>query len=100
MIRSLKKLGSSEESSRIQDYTQNALAPLLKSLVVDGLLIKDVELVTGVNEVPHKLGRQFQGWIISDKTGTADIWRVPTNLETRLLTLEADADVTISLWVY
>lgn len=62
-------------------------------------LLKDVVLSNGATVIPHRLGRQMQGWFIADINGAASIFRsAPLNDTT--LTLTSDALVTANIGVF
>jgi hypothetical protein len=76
------------------------LNPVLALPILGGNQIDSINLTAGVpRAINTLLQRMQQGWILTDKTADANVWRTaPFNSTT--LTLEADVDVTISLWVY
>lgn len=83
----------------MQQQWSQQLNPLLQMPFSSGSFLTNVQLINGVTTFAHYLGRQMQGWIVSDKDADASIYRSePLNNQT--LTLTSDADVTISLWVF
>jgi hypothetical protein len=84
----------------LQTQWSAQLNPLLAVPLTQGIQINDVVLLSGVPfVVNHLLNRKMQGWQIVDKDGYADIKRTqPFNSKT--LTIEANANVTVSLWCY
>lgn len=84
------------------DQAQTRWASQLNPLLanpVNTLLFMDAVLVTGVNVLNHRLGKNQQGWIITDIQGIATIYRsAPFNDKT--LTLTSSADVTLTLGVF
>jgi hypothetical protein len=56
----------------VQDHIAQSIAPLAESEVVDGNLIKEIDLTTSAdNLVEHKLGREPLGWIVVRKFADA-----------------------------
>ena len=49
--------------------------------------------------INHLLGRTQQGWLMTDNTANANVWRTQPFNDTTL-TLEASADTTIRLMVF
>lgn len=96
--RGMPTIGSTEELNRIQDYIVKTLTPLLNSAIGNGVLLRDLQLAIGTNEVAHKLGRVPQGWIVVDKNLNEDI--CSTAKTRNLLTLETSGAVTVSLWIF
>lgn len=76
------------------------LNPVIALPILNGVLLTDI--VLAANEplaINHMLQRKQQGWMITDLTSNAAVWRtVAFNALT--LTLEASANVTISIWVF
>jgi hypothetical protein len=57
--------------SKMQDKWGSLLNPLLNNPVTQGVLLEDTTIVAGLNQIQHKLGRAYRGWV---NCGT-----VPTN---------------------
>lgn len=76
------------------------LNPIISIPMLSGIPLNNISLV--INKplaINHLLQRMQQGWIVTDNTGNAVVWRTqPFNQTT--LTLESDANTTISLWVF
>lgn len=83
-----------------QKQWKSELDPLLSNPLTQGSLLKSINLTANTALViNHYLGRQMQGWFIVDNTSFCEIKRTaPLNNQT--LTLEANANTTISLWVF
>jgi len=101
-VRGLKRLTGEFAVEKAQEYTDLALTPLQNSVILNGVLLKNIELANGITEVPHKLGREPIGWLIVGKDATADIWdSQATNARKRItLLLNSSADVVVSLWIF
>lgn len=53
------------------------LNPVIQNPLVNGIYLKGTSLVAGSNQIAHKLGRQYQGWIncgILNSTSTSGSW--------------------------
>lgn len=76
----------------------SALNPFLANLLIQGLPLWSVSLTSGIpRTLNHSLGRNQLGFFIIDQNAAASIFRTqPFNAET--ITLQSNADVTISLW--
>lgn len=84
---------------QLQTVWRSILNPFIAQAYLNGLLLKQVSLVSGANVVNHKLNRMQQGWVIADQNAVASIYRSQAfNDET--LTLVSSATVTINLWVF
>jgi hypothetical protein len=90
--------GGGDTFQRLQDNVQNALTPLLKLPISDGVLITGIMLKAGQpNKISHTLSRQPRLWILADQSANANVWR--TGWDALLLTLQTSADCTVALWV-
>lgn len=58
----------------------------------------DVQINTTDTIINHGLGIVPNGWIILDKQGNSNVWRV--SWTDKQIILRASAQVTIKLWVY
>lgn len=97
---SLPKFQTKDQSfALLQTNWATSLDPVLANPIIQGLALKNVQLVVGTNVINHLLARKQQGYLITDLQGIADIYRsAPFNSQT--LTLTSNADVTVNLWVY
>lgn len=83
----------------LQNRWASQLNPVLANRFVQGRQITGVRLISGDNVINHLLSAQQNGWVITDQTAAASIYRsAPLNDTT--LTLNSSAPVTVSLWVY
>lgn len=91
---------ASDEINRIQDNVKNALDPVLKLPISNGVFIEDVALVSGQdNPIAHKLGRKPVLWFLAGQDTNANVWEVSTDQPDIYLNLRASANCTVSLWV-
>jgi hypothetical protein len=77
------------------------LNPVIANPILSGLEIKNVVLnpVTGITIINHNLGRNMQGWFVTDINASVTVYRSqPFNNKT--LTLTSSGGATINLWVY
>jgi hypothetical protein len=96
-----------KDLEQVQSNISNTIAPVLKSLIVDGVLVKDIVLASGVNRVNHTLGRPPEGWIIVDRNSAATVFKtVPvagtanTITDSSTISLTASGAVTVSIWFF
>lgn len=104
MLKQVKKISSDiREVNQLQENVEQVLSPIIDKEILDGILIKDVQLVTGQdNIVSHLLGRDLVGWIVTRQKSNAVVWdsQDSSTSKSRTLTLNCSANVTISLWVF
>jgi hypothetical protein len=99
MIKAFKKLQAKDaDLNRVQANIEQVLTPILDSKVVDSLVLKDVEVVSGNNVVSHKLGRTMFGYLVIRKSANIDIYDIEVSKTT--LTLNCSGAATISVLVF
>jgi hypothetical protein len=98
-MRSFKTIQLKDESvNRFQDNVKDAIDPLLRLPIIDGLLLENIPLTAGsANQISHKLGRVPRMWILADQSTNANVWR--TEWTNALLTLNTSANCRVNLWV-
>lgn len=76
------------------------LNPLLANKLIQGVALDNIVLIANTPQtINHYLGKNQSGFIVTDQTAAASIYRTqPFN--SKNITLEANATVTINLWVY
>lgn len=83
----------------MQRQWSSQINPLLAVSLTQGSLLSNITIINGSNTFNHYLGRQMQGWFITDQNALASIYRsAPLNSQT--LTLTSNAAVTIALWIF
>ena len=92
----------SEELNKIQDYVSAAIGDLANNRLINGIILKNIKLVSGLNEIEHKLNRQLIGWKIIRIRTNAQVWdeQDANKRSAKTLLLQASAPVTIDLYVF
>lgn len=85
-----------------QGGLQQALGPLLKNPLTNGIILEGVALTTGSNTISHGLGRNLQGWFTVRVRSSATFYDTQDTNTTpqNTLVLVASADVVVNLYVY
>lgn len=97
-MKPLRKLTTdSPELNQVQEYMQQALAPVFGCPLLSGVHI-ETTLATGTQSVAHKLGRKPQGYIIVGKSANIDVWG--NTFSKANLELQSSGAVTVKIWVY
>jgi len=96
--------------SKIQDNLAHKVDEIGSSLILDGRLIEGIVLTTGAATlVSHTLGRPVKGWfVVKTRPKTAPpatpiyIWDIDiaVGLRSLYLSMWADQNCTVSLWVF
>lgn len=102
-IRDYKKIQSQDDVlNRVQDQIEVSFQELGRTEILDGVLLRNVSLTTGANDIEHKLDRTVRGWFLTRKRANADVWDTQDNnaRPTKFLTLQASADVVVDIWAF
>jgi hypothetical protein len=104
VLRSFQRYDVTDPSVRELQYRlEETLRPITDSSIIDGILIKDVDLASGTStKIAHKLGRTLQGWIIVGRNAAQHVYDEnsgQTDLNT-YLHLTAGGTVTVNIWVF
>jgi hypothetical protein len=83
----------------LQTQWRSILNPVLSNPATNASILESVKLASGTNVINHKLGRQQQGWFITDINGSANIYRSAA-FNDLTLTLTSDAAVTVNIMVF
>lgn len=76
------------------------LNPLISLPILNGNMIENISLTASTPLViNHLLQRMPQGWFLTDATADAIVWRTAV-FNKLTITLESDADTTISFWIF
>ena len=98
MLQGFKKIRTdSENVDRVQDNLLAVLNPVTQDRMLNRLEYS-ATINTTDTIIPHALGYQPVGWIITDKTATGDVWRI--NWDNTKITLRASAPVTIKIILF
>ncbi len=103
-LTNLKKIGLKDpESQKLQQNVENAIEPIIRKEIIDGVLLTKVCLDPGIsNEVKHGLGRAPLGWMIVRKRADARIWDVQdfNNNPSKTLSITCSHAVTVDIWIF
>ena len=101
MARSFRTVNASDPLwDQLQANIAQAITPAINCPLIDGVLIKDVDLTTSSRDISHGLGRPYQGWLVVDIDANQKVYSVSNNKKDRLLTLKASGATRVSIWVF
>lgn len=88
------------ELKKLEDDTREAFFRMYaNNPILNGLYIENIAIVSGTAKVVnHKLQRKLKGYFIGKISADANIWDTASGDKT--LTLNSDANVTVSIWVF
>ena len=100
MIPTLERVQAKDaELRRVVDKVATFGAALQSIPILDGRLVRDVELSGVLTKVAHGLARRPLGWIIVSRINATGIWDSAPKDGT-FLYLGANDPVTVDLWVF
>jgi hypothetical protein len=95
----LKTVNTSDKNLQlIQDYVNQALTAIQLSTFQGGVLLADVALTTAGTQVVHTLGRTPKVCFPVLMNADSRVW--VTASDSKTVTLDCSANVTVSLWVF
>lgn len=89
--------------NRMQDNVVQGIDSLGQVPLIDGVLIENVVLTTGItNHIPHKLQRPLIGWMITRMRANSIVWdsQDAAAQPAQILDLHCSANVTVDIWVF
>ena len=89
--------------NQIQENIEQVLEPFIINPILNGVLIKEVNIVSGTTtNIEHKLGRKPLGWIVTRKRADSRVWDLnDTNTaQDKTLSLTCSSNVKIDLWIF
>lgn len=93
------QLSSNLDWSLANPLWASILNPVISNPTNAVQVLQNVNLLSGSNVINHRLGRQMQGWFVTDIQGSATIYRsAPFNNMT--LTLTSNSAVTVNIGVF
>lgn len=102
----IKSIGSTQFNdqalSKMQSNILEAVNPLLKNPVSDGIILPNVIVGTSQTIIPHKLNRKLVGWYCVRIRGAAYVYDSQDanhNPESTLI-LTASSSVSVDLYVF
>lgn len=101
-MREFKKLNvASMDLNRVQDNVETVLLSL-RTPFSDSLLLTNIQVVSGDNSIPHKLGRVLQGWLVVGISAGVTLYdkQASNPLKDKILILHSSGTATMSLVVF
>jgi len=96
-----KQGGGTDENFRAQSNLESFVAPISKSIILNGVLVEDVILTTSSTAIEHKLGRKPRGYIICKNNATTSVYTPVASTSPELFeNLAASASCTVSIWFF
>lgn len=99
-IKAFKKPSQDNLSSltnAVADYAQQ----LTKNPLLDYALIKQVKVSTTAVDIPHSLGRQWLGWVVTRKNADINVYETATQKPgEKYITLTASGSGTIDIYLF
>jgi hypothetical protein len=91
-----------EEVTRLQTHIKTTINPLLELPISDGVLLKDLSIATSDTLIDHRLGRQYEGFIVTRLKTNSVVFESPTtnSEQDRIIILKASATATADIYFF
>ena len=91
-----------EEVTRLQSHIKTTLNPLLELPISDGVLQTNLSIATTDTVIDHKLGRQYEGFIVTRLKSNSVIYESSSTNGTpdRTIILKASATATADIYFF
>lgn len=101
-MQSLKKVGGLEDlTAKFQENVGAVVDVLSQIPILDGVLLEQITLTTGAaNQVEHRLGREYRGFLVVSSSADSTFWNVDTTFRKRFIDIRCSANTTVNLWVF
>jgi hypothetical protein len=89
--------------TQTQSNVNTALKQIANSAIIDGVLIKNIDVGTADTIVNHKLGREPLGWIVVRKNEAGEIYESSTvnkNRDKFLILRGSTATTDTNFWIF
>lgn len=85
---------------QMQKNVVGAINNMNKVPFLNGNLLQNVSLSTSETKIPHKLSRDYQGFIITNINANANAWVSSTDGKSQTINLTASASCVVDIWVF
>lgn len=102
-MKSFKKVQTqNQDLNSVQSNIEQFVKPLVSNALLDSVILKNINLEVGDNQIDHKLGRELLGWVIVKTSAASAIYdKQSTNSNSsKLLILNASVATTVSILVF
>lgn len=76
------------------------IEPFLSKPVINGVMLSDLNLVSGDNVINHRLQRNLQGYLVIAQNAAAQFYQKTSTMPELTLVLNSSATVKVSLYVF
>lgn len=90
---------ANEDLAKVQNAIEQTVAPILNSVIIDGVLLTGIVLTTTATQVAHTLNRIPLGYLIVGQDKHATFYSSARDSRTITL-LSSAATTTVDLWVF
>lgn len=101
-IKSFKKPGQlTQEGVALAQAVEEFVQPLIKNPILDGYIIRRIDIGVGELIIPHSLGRRWNGWWVVRQEAGSLVWEASHQGDpTKYITLQASALDTIDIYIF
>jgi hypothetical protein len=101
MIKAFRRIAqTAPELQAVINAVADFVRPLERNPVLDYIILRDVDIATSDTDIPHKLGREWQGWFVISRTTATVPYEGTQSDNTKFLTLKAGSAITVDLYIF
>jgi hypothetical protein len=101
MIKPFRKIAQvTPELQAVINAIADFVRPIERNPILDFIILRDVAIGTSATNIPHKLGRAWQGWVIIGRSSAVVPYEATQTDDTTYLTLIAGSAVTVDLYIF
>lgn len=102
MLKAFRKPGTqSDEGTRLAAAVDDYTRQLTQNALLGGQFLKQVTITSSAQNIAHGLGRQWQGWLLTRRNGTASVYENTTQADgTKFITLIGSGTVTVDIYIF
>lgn len=91
-----------QDMHMMQTRWASILNPVLSNELLNGQVLSNVELISGVNVINHKLGRPLQGWLLVRQRAAGTVYdnQDSATFPTLNLVLVSSAPMSVDIYVF
>jgi hypothetical protein len=101
-VKFFKTITKDQDLNAVQDNLVRTLNPVFNTPILDGIILSNIVLNVGFNDIEHKLGRKLVGWHIIRQRSFANLYDDQDNnpLPNKTLRLVTGNAVIVDLYVF
>lgn len=101
MIKAFKRIIQKQpELQALVAAISEFVRPLEQNPLLDYRVLKDITITTTTTDIPHTLGRAWQGWFVVSRTNGVVPYETTQTNDKQFLSLIAASSTTVDIYVF